>query len=313
MSSYKRADFAPLRDTVYGLGFHWTTWTAPREGELLPFDEAVERFDVGAFVQQAVDCGAGHVLITSCHELQYLPTPNPFVEALLPGRTCKRDLLMEIADGLIEADIKFCLYYHHGTDGAHQDPTWWEACGAGLADQSLFYDNYCNIVGWIGDHFGTKVSALWFDAGYSLIARGDVPWERLTETAKQGNPNRLICYNSGIENHTMYTPLQDYWAGEVVGVKFRPQGMLTPAGLPWYTFTALHPLPASPDCGEWGINMGNQHLEVPAPGLEETVDYIKAFQSCEGCVTFNMLCYQDGTIYAPDLKLMKQVAEVIRK
>ena len=100
MSDYQRADFSPLAETIYGIGFHWTTWTWGRNGPPKPFEEAVETFDVPAFVAQAVEAGAGHVMITATHELHWLPGPNPEVDRILPGRTCRRDLMMEIADGL---------------------------------------------------------------------------------------------------------------------------------------------------------------------------------------------------------------------
>ncbi|HBQ64555.1 MAG TPA: hypothetical protein DD727_06475, partial [Clostridiales bacterium] len=61
---FQRNDMGPLHRTVYGVGFHWTTWTYPRTGAPLPFEEAVNRFDVEAFVRQAVEMGAGHVLFT---------------------------------------------------------------------------------------------------------------------------------------------------------------------------------------------------------------------------------------------------------
>jgi hypothetical protein len=95
--SYQRAGFEPLRQTGSGIGFHWTTWNWPRVGEPVSFAEAVETFDVAAFVEQAVEAGAGHVLITTTHEKHQLAGPNPEVDKILPGRTSKRDLLMEIA------------------------------------------------------------------------------------------------------------------------------------------------------------------------------------------------------------------------
>lgn len=312
MTSKNNLDFSPLRDTGYGIGFHWATWTAPKTGDPLPFPEAVERFDVDSFVNQAIETGAGHVLITSCHQLQWFPGPNPEIEKILPGRTCKRDLLMEIADGLAKADIKLIVYYHHGTDGAHQDPEWWEACGAGLPDQSTFYDNYCKILTYIGEHYGEKITAYWFDAGYGLVARGEVPWKRMTDAARAGNPNRLICYNSGIKNFELYTEYQDYWAGEMTAADFRPTGELTPSNLYWYAFAALHRHPENPEWGEWGLNMENRNSQWPSPTPEEVADFINSFNACGGTVTLNLLCYQDGKAYAPDMEIMRQVKKLLR-
>jgi len=188
--SYQRADFAPLRDTGYGIGFHWTALTAPRDGEPLDFQDAVDAFDVDAFVQQAVDAGAGHVLITTTHAWQKMPCPNPEVDKLVAGRTCKRDLLMELADGLAAAGIKLMLYYHHGIHAHGQDAEWREAVGWQSPD---YYDNYCRVVGWLGEHYGPKVIAWWFDAAGDLANRSDPPWDRMAAAAKAGHPGRLIC------------------------------------------------------------------------------------------------------------------------
>ena len=128
--TFARADFAPLRDTGYGIGFHWTTWTLPQAGQVVkPFEQAVEDFDVDAFVAQAVEAGAGHVLFTANHALHWLPAPHPDVDRILPGRTCRRDLIGELADGLAAQGITLILYYHHGTDGPAQGPGMAGGCG----------------------------------------------------------------------------------------------------------------------------------------------------------------------------------------
>jgi hypothetical protein len=92
-------------------------------------------------------------------------------------------------------------------------------------------------VSWRGKHYGPKIMAWWFDAGCILEGRPPTPWERMTAAAKAGCADRLVCYNPGIERQTLYTGYQDYWAGEVNQLGFRPAGPLTPSALPWYSFT----------------------------------------------------------------------------
>ena len=178
MPNYQRPSFWPLGSTIYGIGFHWTTWTQPEHGPALAFPEAVERFDVHAFVEQAVACGAGHVLLTATHELHWLPGPNPELDRMLPGRTCRRDLIMEIADGLAKVGIKLMLYYNHGTlrSGQYvQDPQWQEATGAQAADRTRYFDNYCRVLGWLGEHYGPKVIAWWLDSASHFEQFKDTP------------------------------------------------------------------------------------------------------------------------------------------
>ena len=309
---FQRTDFAPLRETGYGIGFHWTTWTLPQGGRpVKPFAQAVDDFDVDAFVAQAVEAGAGHVLWTANHALHRLPAPHPEVDRILPGRTCRRDLLGEIADGLAARGIKLILYYHHGTDGPQQDPEWQAAVGSLEADQAGFYDNYCRIVAGLGERYGPKITAFWFDAGYALVRRGPVPWERLAEAARAGHPGRLLTYNAGVECQDDHTPCQDYWAGEVCRLNFVPRGPQTRGGLPWYSFVSWHPDPRWPGTGEWGIGPASRDLDWPPPCVEGVVAYLRRFQALGGTVTFNLLCYQDGSAYPTDLETMKGVKRLL--
>jgi len=310
--AYRRADFSVLRDTVYGIGFHWTTWTAPRTGPVGPFQEAVEAFDVGRFVDQVASTGAGHVLLTSTHYHHHFPGPNPEVDRIMPGLTCQRDLIMEIADGLAAAGIKLMLYYHHGTDG-DQPMDWRTACGAEEKDQTRFYENYFRIVRWMGEHYGPKVIGYWFDAGYALMRRGTPPWEKMLAVAKAGNPDRLICYNSGIENHEKYTDLQDYWAGEIIRLNFVPRTSLTPSGLPWYSYTSWHAHATWPMCGEWGFHEDTRDLDWPAPPVEAVEQYLRRFMNFGGAVTFNVLAWRDGAIHDQDLAVLQELKKRIRK
>ena len=97
---YKRANTDWLAKCRYGVGVHWTAQTAPRHGSPLPFQKAVDAFDVPKFVDQLTYAGADYLLFTAAHALQMLPAPNPVIDKILPGRTCKRDLIAELADAL---------------------------------------------------------------------------------------------------------------------------------------------------------------------------------------------------------------------
>lgn len=307
-ADYQRADFGPLAATKYGIGFHWTTWTAPQTGEPLPFEAAVDAFDVDAFVAQAVECGAGHVLFTATHARHHLPCPNPEVDLILPGRTCQRDLLLELADGLAAEGILFLVYYNHGLHGG--DPEWHEAVGYKDPDHRKYFDTCNRILGWLGERYGQKITAFWFDHG--LNSFGDTPWLEMTRGAKAGNPNRLICYNTGIEQHKCLTPYQDYWAGEVCRLSYFPIGPVTPAGFPWYSFVSWHVAPDKPMCGEWGISMQHQQTPYPQACADCATAYVERFLAVGGAVTFNLLCYQDGSAYPPDLAVMRELKQRLR-
>jgi len=163
----------------------------------------------------------------------------------------------------------------------------------------------------MGEHYGPKVIALWVDGGYNLNSFGDTPWEELTAAAKAGHPQRLLCYNPGIEQHHLYTPYQDYWAGEVCRPNFIPRGELTPAGLPWYAFLSWHGDSRKPHCGHWVMDAENRELDWQPPPAQSAADFLRGFQAVGGTVTFNLFCYQDGSVYPSDLEVMRGVKALV--
>ena len=97
---YVRANTDWLANCRFGIGIHWTAHTVPRSGSAKPFQKAVADFDLKGFLAAVEYAGADYVLFTSTHALQMLPAPHPVLDKILPGRTCERDLIAELADGL---------------------------------------------------------------------------------------------------------------------------------------------------------------------------------------------------------------------
>lgn len=302
-------DFSVLRDTGYGVGFHWTTRTYPHEGRLKLFQKAVENFDVRRFVDQVLETGAGHVLFTGAHIGNHFAAPHPVIDDILPGRTCERDLLMDIAQELAKHGIKFILYYNSAT--YDHDERWRTAVGACRPDPTEFFENYENILRWIGEHYGELITAYWIDGGYKLAALKPTPWKQLYDATKAGNPRRLVSWASGVQRHLFFTEHQDYWSGEVTDLRFRPRGDCTPFGLPWYAFASYH-IMQNPDVhvagGLWGIFSPEiRELKWKAPPVQTVVDFIRGFQAVGGTVTLNLLCYQEGDIHPSDRRTMAAV------
>ena len=310
---YRRADFRPLADTKYGVGFHWTTWTAPKMGEMTPFEDAVNAFDVKRFVSQVVECGAGHVLFPLTHMLHYMPCPNPVLDGIFPGRTCERDLVMELADELGEHGIPLILYYNFCF---HGDVEWKQATCPDKSDAialKAHIENTLEMVRLLGGRYGKKVIAFWFDTGFQEF--DGFPFAEMTAAAKTGNPGRLVTYNNSIEVYKAYTEYQDFWWGEGVRLNYVPRGgALTPeSGLPWYNFVDWHPdYMLEQRCGEWGIQMHTRDLEWPAPCVHSVHDFLKRFTDLGGAVTFNLFIWRDGEIFAEDLKVMRELKKIVR-
>jgi hypothetical protein len=55
---YTRPNTDWLAKRRYGVGVHWTAQTVPRKGKPLPFQKAVDAFDVETFVDRLAYAGA---------------------------------------------------------------------------------------------------------------------------------------------------------------------------------------------------------------------------------------------------------------
>ncbi len=146
---YQRANTDWLAKCRFGIGIHWTVQTVPRSGPALPFQKAVDCFDLKKFMDQLAYAGADYLLFTATHALQMLPAPHPVLEKILPGRTCKRDLIAELAAGLEAAGKPLLVYYNHSCNQA-QDRPWEQAVGYHGRDKSRFAQNLMDIVKWMG-------------------------------------------------------------------------------------------------------------------------------------------------------------------
>jgi hypothetical protein len=109
--AYVRANTDWLAKLRYGIGVHWTAQSVPRQGSPLPFQEAVDAFDLKGFVEQVRYAGAEYVLFTATHAMQKWPSPHPVIDRLLPGRTCRRDLIGELADALAAHGLPLLVYW----------------------------------------------------------------------------------------------------------------------------------------------------------------------------------------------------------
>ena len=310
---YVRANTDWLAQCRYGVGVHWTAQTAPRKGPPVSFHEAVDAFDVREFVDAITYARADYVLFTATHALQMLPAPNPAIDRIAPGRTCQRDLLKELADGLAAKGVHFLVYYNHSCN-SKDDPPWEKAVGYHDKDKGRLAENLCSIVGWMSKHYGESVKAWWFDSPYSLDIRGpynsvttdmtgfQFPWERFTRIAKQGYAERLVTYNPGINKTFLYTTHQDYWAGEMSDLKTPAHGRYLDNGLQWFGWTCL-------DDRGWVHSRADTPIPEPRFRVEEIADFVRTCNSVKAPMTFNVGIYQDGMMASKSIERLRQVRE----
>ena len=94
----------------YGVMFHWTDFTQPREGTKKRYPDAVDAFDVHAFASLLEEMGAGYAVFTLNHAHPHCPAPIQAWEAVHPGWTTRRDLIADIASALGKRGIRLILY-----------------------------------------------------------------------------------------------------------------------------------------------------------------------------------------------------------
>jgi len=313
--TYARANTDWLAKCRYGIGVHWTAQTVPRSGEPLPFQQAVDAFRLKEFVEQVRYAKADYVLFTACHALQMLPAPHSVIDKLLPGRTCKRDLIGELADALAAHDLSLLVYWNHSCNHA-QDRAWEQAVGYHDPDKSRFATNLMDIVGWMGERYKDKIKAWWFDSPYSLDPRGphnsvstdmtgfQFPWEQFTLAAKIGFPGRLVTYNPGVAKTFLYTTHQDYWAGELVNLKTPAASRYQENGLQWFGWTCL-------DFRAWVHTKRNTEIPSPLYSDEEVVAFVRTCNAHQAPMTFNIGIYQDGTMAPASVEQLRRLGAAI--
>jgi alpha-L-fucosidase len=297
---YAKANTGWLAKCRYGIGVHWTAQAAPRHGDPLPFQQVVDGFKLKEFVEQVRYAGADYVLFTAAHALQMLPAPHPIIERLLRGRTCERDLIAELADALAACGLSLLVYYNHSCN-CGQDRPWENAVGYHGRNKEAFAKNLMDIVGWMGERYKDKIKAWWFDSPYSLDPRGphnsvttdmtgfQFPWERFTVAAKAGYPARLVTYNAGVAKTFLYTTHQDYWAGELVNLKTPAPSRYLDNGLQWFGWTCI-------EDRAWVHHRVNTEIPKPLYSDAEVISYVRACNSHQAPMTFNVGIYQDGTM-----------------
>jgi hypothetical protein len=310
-SGYTRANTDWLAKCRYGIGVHWTAQTVPRIGDPLPFQQAVEAFKLKEFVEQVRYAGADYVLFTAAHALQMLPAPHPVIDRILPNRTCKRDLIGSLADALAVHGLPLLLYWNHSCNG-QDDPEWRTAVGYDGQDKTIFARNLISIVDWMGQQYGKKVKAWWFDSSYSLDPRGpyssvttdmkgfQFPWELFTVAAKRGFPGRLVTYNAGVAETYLYTNHQDYWAGELGNLKAPATSRYLRNGLQWFGWTPL-------DDPGWVHSKRDTEIPKPLYPADEVVAFVRTCNNHKAPMTFNLGIYQDGTMSTESIEELRRL------
>jgi len=293
----------------YGLMFHWTSQTKPRNGVPRPYCDAVRDFDANRFADMVSQMGAGFVVFTTSHAGFHFPGPNPTIDAILPGRTCQRDLVRDLAKALGRHNIKLELYFHPG----HDDNEWWQRTHFN-EDKAAYFDLWCKIISQIGKQYGDQLAGFWFDDAAFTYYPFNAPWQKMTAAAKMGNANRVIAYNSWI-----LPKLNDFYevfAGENA---FSTQmidgdGYLPIGGNGRFTGGPQQGLQGQITAiinGDWGHFKTNAPIDPPQYSADVMVKKIEDSMSRRNVPLLDVEVYQDGTISPETFQTFQAVSRKI--
>ena len=282
----------------YGVMFHWSTTTQPLRGPQKSYPEAVNAFDIDAFADMVHGTGAGYVIFTSVHGIMHFPAPLKSIEAVMPERTCRRDLIGEMANELQKHDIPLILYFHHGVG----DTEWMKAAGFLSPDKSGFFRIERDILTEIGHRYGKKVAGYWFDDRYPLQ-----PFEELYEATKVGNPDRIVAWNSWILPKT--TEFQEYYGGEFGGALVTPPASFfsengSASGLQPHGMIFLD--------DPWQHGYPDTDIAPPLFATQQLIDYMQICIAQKLVITMNIGITQDGKVSPATLEQMRALRQAIR-
>jgi len=298
----------------YGLFTHYSTLTYPFHGDQMAYKNwewGVNLFDVQAYADAVAETGAKWVVFTLAHGNVYWPGPSRTLDRLLPGRTCKRDLLMELANVLEKRGVRFSLYFNWSPG----DLPWREACGMNDETGERLGDSFASLFEETSRRYGRKVwGFVYIDSCFSAIYQHDPPWERWTRAIKSGNRDALVGYSPNRAPNVTY--FGDLQLGDF--------GMTLPAPSPPEMFIEGGPYEAVEP--GWFIAMDGWIPRQPFNGTfhqgprfteQEYVDYFKKMAAARVPVTINLSITQDVTRRQPFfdprcLAIMRAVGKAVQ-
>lgn len=298
-------------DAGYGVMFHWTSQSMPRMGPAKSYCDAVRDFDARRFADMVSAMGAGFVIFTTSHAGFYFPGPNPVIDSVLPGRTCPRDLVGDLADALGQHHIRLELYLNPG----HDDTPWWQRTHFDEPDKSAYFRLWRQMVAQIGRQYGTRLAGFWFDDAAFTYYPFNPSWQELAAAARTGNPDRLLTFNSWIlpklsDFYDVYGGENAWWEPQYEDHQYLP-----PGGKGRYTGGPQQGLQAEILAivnDDWGHFKQNQPIGPPKMSADAFVSKMKDAMSSGEVPVLDVEIYQDGTISPETLRLFQAIRNGLR-
>lgn len=263
-------------------------------GKQTPWDECVREFDTERFADAMKEAGAGYVVFTILQVSRFMIAPNETFDRITgykPGEACAtRDLIADLAASLGKRGIPLMLYYTG--DGPRADEKAAPAFGWQTPVTDEFVAKWSSVAAEYGRRYGDKVAGYWVDGCYPWIGYDDAKLEVFARALKEGNPNRIVAFNRGVDPVVMsYTPHEDFTCGEQNRFLDMPaQRWLD--GEQWHILSYL---------GSGWAQPGSQYTK------REIAEYVFDVNQRGGVVSIDVLLFRDGSLDRSQLELLKAV------
>jgi hypothetical protein len=299
----------------YGLFIHWVPESFPLFGNTQNYQEAVEHFDTQAFAEMVAQSGAAWVVFTTTHGKYYFPGPLHALDDVVAGRTCRRDLIAEIADALAKRHVRLMLYFHPGP-GVSEDPEWAKAAGINPVNDLKNISIMLRIYREIGERYGQRLAGWFVDGGDAYYWR-NFSFRQLELALKAGHRKRIVTFFAWIFPN--FSPYSGDFLSDITDFgaplpEPLPRAWLAKGGpyqglQPQYSFTLEDEwYPDKQMNGQW---------PPPIYQTDVLVEYVKKMSAAKYPLTFNIVVTQDITrqhaiVSAASLDQMVAVRKAIR-
>jgi hypothetical protein len=304
-----RSDTKWMADAGYGLMFQWGEWGYPQHGPKKSWPEMINDFNIEKFADMCAETGADYVIWSATWTSYYFPAPIKAIDNILPGRTCSRDLIGELADALIKRGMRLILYYNVGWS-PNPNSDWWDKNWISDEDKTKFFNNFCAIATEVSNRYGKKLAGWLIDTGMLIYP---APFEQMGIALKAGNSDRLISYNPWVMPR--FTEFQDFFFGEGnersnygKGPK-GGDGIIVSGpqkGLQGFACFVL-------DGPDWGIRKPETKINPPQFTRDQITTLVNNALERKLALSFNLLMYEDGSVSPESLDMMKYVRTIVRR
>jgi hypothetical protein len=305
----------------WGMMVHWI---APGPGaekgtRITDLNQAVDHFDVPAFIEQFRHIGADYLIFTVGQNTSYYASPNAVMDKYAgPGHCSKRDLVLELATALKTIGKKFIAYLPAEIKEAaplHEGFKW------NPKDQGEFEKRYTEFIQAYALQWGPAVDGWWYDGCYTYqpyyVPRN---WQHWCDVSRAGNKTAVVSFNNGsfYSGYTQpITPLQDYLSGECAGIKngkialtdkTDPSRSIAPAHYAPGTKCQFHALMPIDNNGDW---INEKDGPMPPPKYADTTlfPFVHDCLKAGAAVTLNAGIYQDGRIAKTTLEQFSRLSQ----